>query len=175
MRPPAAPRPTGRARDPRTEEGPARDGTPGPAAEGTAPEPAARVVVPRREPRSVAVRRGVGSVSTGLRDRLAERDAAARRLLLRKVLLTLLALAVLAAVGWLLLISSVLALRAEEVTVAGTGTTVQPGDVRAAVEPAIGTPLARVDVGQMRERVAAVPNVRSVDVARDWPHGLTVQ
>lgn len=47
-------------------------------------------------------------------------------------------------------------------------------EVRAAVAIQDGTPLARIGLDAVRQRVGAVSAVSDVSVARDWPHGLTV-
>jgi cell division protein FtsQ len=46
--------------------------------------------------------------------------------------------------------------------------------VRAVVDVPDGTPLARVDLDSVAERVNAVPEVAEVEVARNWPDTLAV-
>jgi len=60
-----------------------------------------------------------------------------------------------------------------EVTVAGAPDPVA-GKVQAAVDVPTGTPLARVDLDGIAARVEAIPEVAAVEVARGWPHTLTV-
>src|SRR5699024_8026099 len=70
-------------------------------------------------------------------ERLAERSRAERRLLWRRLLITLGVVVALGAVAWAVLVSSLLALDLEQVSITGTGegTTVATGDVLALVEP----------------------------------------
>jgi cell division protein FtsQ len=46
--------------------------------------------------------------------------------------------------------------------------------VRAAVDVPDGTPLARVDLDAVAQRVETVPEVAEVEVARGWPDSLTI-
>lgn len=196
MRPPAAPRqprrpepepaaphrgrpPAGRpdaapARGKRGGRAPAapkgdRVGRPGDALERRPSVPAVAPVLPDR-PRGAAT----GAVSTGLAARLAEKAAADRRLLLHRTGVALAVLALLGGLAWVLLLSPLLALRADSIELAGVGGEVDAAQVRAAVEPEIGTPLLRVDTSAVAERVATLPAVEQVQVARSWPHGVTV-
>lgn len=104
--------------------------------------------------------------------RLAERTAGARAARLRRALLALLAVAVLAGLGWVLLASPLLAV--ERVSVAGTARTT-PQQVTQAAAVVVGTPLARVDVDAVRRRVAALPTVARVEVERSWPTTLRLR
>lgn len=112
------------------------------------------------------------AVSTGLAARLAERAAADRRLLLHRLGVALAVLALVAGVAWVLLVSPLLAL--EEIEITGAGGEVDAAQVRAAVEPELGTPLLRVDTAAVADRVAALPAVEAAQVARSWPRGVTV-
>lgn len=85
---------------------------------------------------------------------------------------TLAVLAVVAALVWVVLASPLLAVR--EVAVTGTGR-LEPDRVREAVGPATGTPLARVDTGDLAARVEALPLVGQAEVLRSWPRGLEVR
>ncbi|MEE6297061.1 cell division protein FtsQ/DivIB [Georgenia wangjunii] len=114
------------------------------------------------------------AVATGLAERQAERESARRRLVLRRLLLTLAVVAALAAIGWALLVSPLLALDPEQVSVAGTGTTVAAEDVLAVVEPQVGVPLPRVDVTGVRAGLEDLTTVRTAEVTRAWPRGLEV-
>lgn len=100
----------------------------------------------------------------------AERAVRRRRRAVRAgqglvVLLPLLALA------WALLASSWLAV--DRVVVTGLGR-LSDAEVRAAVDVAPGTPLARVDTGAVALAVRQLPPVASVDVERSWPGTLRV-
>lgn len=83
----------------------------------------------------------------------------------------LLAMLLVAAASWAVFFSRYLA--AENVRVVGTHQ-VSAAQVRAAAAVPVGTPLARVDLSAIRRRVATIPEVRSVDVARAWPHGIRI-
>jgi cell division protein FtsQ len=80
--------------------------------------------------------------------------------------------AVLAAAGaWVLLGTSLLAVRTVEVT---GSTIVSANQVRAAADVTLGTPLARIDTGAVAQRVKALPPVADVDVRRSWPSTLVI-
>jgi cell division protein FtsQ len=83
-----------------------------------------------------------------------------------------LVVAVLAAAGaWVLLGTSLLAVRTVEVT----GSTIVSADqVRAAADVTLGTPLARIDTGAVGQRVKALAPVADVDVRRSWPSTLVI-
>lgn len=112
----------------------------------------------------------------GFLERLDERVRARRRLAWHKILVIAAVLAVLGAVAWLVLLSSVLALDLEEVTVSGVGgdSTVSRSEVMARLEPAAGTPLARLDTGELARSVDTITTVAAVEVTRAWPTGLVV-
>ncbi len=116
-------------------------------------------------------------VSTGSAARFAERTARHRRILRDRTLLVSGTLVVLVALAWLLLVSPVLALRSDaiEVAVEGPGTTVDVNAVRAVVAARAGTPLPRLDTVALRRAVLEVPGVRSVAIARVWPHGIDLR
>ncbi|GAA0907939.1 cell division protein FtsQ/DivIB [Pseudonocardia zijingensis] len=61
----------------------------------------------------------------------------------------------------------------EQVEVAGA-VTVPEGDVRSAAAVPAGVPLAAVDTHAVASRVAGLPPVASVHVARSWPHTIVV-
>ncbi|MCL3860119.1 cell division protein FtsQ/DivIB [Actinotalea sp. K2] len=164
---PATARPAGRAADGGRADGGRADG--GPDARAARDGRDAQVVrgggwVPVRPP----------VVSTGSAERFAERVAMRRRLSRRRMLIVGTVVVVVAAVGWLLLISPVLALHTQDVEVRGEGTVVDPAAVRTVVEGYQGTPLPRLDTVGMRRAILDVPGVRAAEVARVWPHGLRV-
>lgn len=101
----------------------------------------------------------------------AER-AARRRLLARRVGLAAAGLVPLGLLGWLLLVSPLLAVR----TVAVSGTSrLTVAQVRAAADVARGTPLARVDAGAVVRRVEALRPVAEVRISRGWPSTLRIR
>lgn len=73
--------------------------------------------------------------------------------------------------GWVLYGTSLLGVR--EISVSGSQIA-GPDAVRAAAAVPMGTPLARLDVNEVADRVRAVPSVREVDVSRSWPRTLVI-
>ncbi|GLW97308.1 hypothetical protein Misp02_13950 [Microtetraspora sp. NBRC 16547] len=86
-------------------------------------------------------------------------------------LATLLTGGVVGAATWLVFYSSVLGVR--DVRISGS-VRVPADEVRRASEVTPGTPLARVDLEEVRRRVAALTQVESVRVERGWPGTLQV-
>jgi cell division protein FtsQ len=82
------------------------------------------------------------------------------------------ALAPLALLAWVLLMSPLLAVRT--VVVSGT-TRLSPQQVRAAADVVRGTPLARVDAAAVVRRVESLRAVAEVRVTRAWPSTLKLQ
>lgn len=88
--------------------------------------------------------------------------------------LTVLAAAVLGLVGvaaYALFFSSWLVLETVEVKGTSTLTAIE---VRAMARVGTGTPLARVDTDGVRDRVAALRPVKTVEVRRSWPDTLVI-
>lgn len=115
-----------------------------------------------------------GVVSLASAERFRERAALRRRLVHRRLVIATVTIWTSVALVWVLLISPVLALDPAQIRVRGTGTVVDPAAVQAVVEPYAGMPLPRLDTVGLRRQVLDVPGVRAAEVARDWPHGLTV-
>lgn len=121
------------------------------------------------------VRRRPSVVSTGMADRMAERRAMRRHRLVRRVVWSVAAAVVVGALAWLVLFSPVLATRADEVRVVGSGPLVDEAAVHRVLEGAEGVPLPRLDTVALRGRLLEVRGVQDVAVRRDWPTGLTVR
>ncbi|HVK44563.1 MAG TPA: FtsQ-type POTRA domain-containing protein [Micropruina sp.] len=101
---------------------------------------------------------------------LRRRNDRRRRWLLAGIVALVMAL--LATLAWLVLGSDVLGVR----TVAVSGNTItNTDDVRRLAELPAGVPLARVDLEGVATRVAGLPAVKTVKVAREWPNTVTVQ
>jgi cell division protein FtsQ len=84
----------------------------------------------------------------------------------------LLAITVLmAAAGWLVLYSSLLSV--EQVEVAGASG-LAPAQVRRAAAVPMGQPLTTLDLDAVAARVAAMPRVGTVSVARSWPDTVRI-
>ncbi|MFP5347603.1 MAG: cell division protein FtsQ/DivIB [Actinomycetes bacterium] len=112
-------------------------------------------------------------VSTSFMRRFSERARAHRRRLRRRTLVIgAVAVAVLAALAWVVLASPLLVVR--HVEVSGTNR-LAPAEVRAAVAASEGRPLARVDVASLQRAVTRLHGVRSADVGRSWPSTLDVR
>ena len=114
---------------------------------------------------------GVASAEHRLAAKAQAEHAARRARRLRRSGQVLLLLLPLAAVAWVLLGSSWLAV--DRVEVRGVSR-LSEAQVREAVAVAPGTPLARVDVYDVERAVAALPPVADVDVQRSWPGTLRV-
>jgi cell division protein FtsQ len=107
-----------------------------------------------------------------LEERARAERATRRRRRLRHAGQALLVLLPLAAVAWVVLASTWLAV--DRVAVTGTGRVTTEAVVQAAAV-APGTPLARVDTRAVEDRISALPPVADVAVRRTWPGTLTVE
>ncbi len=112
------------------------------------------------------------TVTTDLGGRLAERGRARRRTRLTVTLSVTALLALLGVAGWLLLGTGVLGVHDVEVT--GTSR-LDPAEVRSVAAIESGIPLARLDTGAVADRLRRLPVVRTVDVERSWPRGVTIR
>lgn len=102
----------------------------------------------------------------------ARADRSARRArLLRRTWQGLLLIVPVAFLGWVLLASSWLAV--DRVVLTGLGR-LSDEQVRVAVDVPPGTPLARVDTGDVADAVRELPSVAQVEVERSWPGTLRV-
>jgi len=82
-------------------------------------------------------------------------------------------LATVAVVVWGIFFSPVLALSAEKVSISGADEELNT-QVSQAVRPFVGTPLPRLDTGEVAAAVETIPLVRGAEVSRQWPEGLSV-
>lgn len=89
----------------------------------------------------------------------------------RRWLLLVVIVAVGGGTAWMFLVSSQLA--ADEVDVSGAHA-LSEREVLAAAEIASGTPLLRVDLDAIHDRVAALPEVAAVTVHRSWPDTVSI-
>jgi cell division protein FtsQ len=89
----------------------------------------------------------------------------------RAAFFALAAVALAGGVGWALLGNRVLVVRS--VTVTGTHL-LAPGQVIAAADVSLGTPLLSVDTGAVTRRVEAIGDVASATVTEDWPDHLAI-
>jgi cell division protein FtsQ len=108
----------------------------------------------------------VAPVGPRLAARVRAERAGRRRTWRRRLRRLLLVLLPVAALGWVLLLSPLLAVDRVQVTGTGRLSAEQVGEV-AAVQ--LGTPLARVDAGATAARVRTLEPVADVRVKRVWP------
>jgi cell division protein FtsQ len=115
-------------------------------------------------------------VSTGSAERFAERVRQRRRIRRDHALAWAAVALVVGALGWVTLLSPVLALHASavEVRVEGDQAVVDAAAVGALATAHDGTPLPRLDTVALRRAILDVPGVRAASITREWPHGLTV-
>jgi cell division protein FtsQ len=104
-------------------------------------------------------------------DRFVTRAAYLRRRRRQRIALAVLAVVVLGGLIWVVMFSSVLAVR--RVAVDGE-TTLQESQVRRAADVRVGQPLARIDVPAIEARVAAMERVEDVSVSRSWLHTVRI-
>jgi cell division protein FtsQ len=114
-------------------------------------------------------------VSTGVADRLAERDAMRRHRRRRRLGWTVACAVAVLALAWLVFFSPALATHADDVRVVGAGDLVDVAAVHAVVADADGVPLPRLDTVALRSHLLDVRGVGDVAISREWPHGLLVR
>ena len=105
------------------------------------------------------------------RERLAERCRVRKRRIVRASV----AGAALVLLAWVVFFSPLLALRSGGVEVRGAGAGVADADVKAAVAEYVGTPLVRLNTGEVESKVRkSLPMVKRAKVTRNFPGGVTV-
>ncbi len=104
--------------------------------------------------------------------RFAERRRSVLWRRVRRVLLALLGLGVVAGVVWVFWFSSALAVN--RIVVDGT-TTLKPMDIRSTAAVRLGEPLARVDTVAIESRIATMERIDQVDVSRHWPRTIRIE
>lgn len=107
--------------------------------------------------------------------RLAEKKRARRRVLLWRLLIGLIGVSVAVAVGVIIWVSPLLALRADGVAVEGASSVEMSQAIALQGEQYVGVPLARIPLGTLRERIEADPAIAEARIVRDWPDGMTIQ
>lgn len=100
-----------------------------------------------------------------------KRRLAGRWLRVRTLVLSALALVVLAGAGWVVYFSGYVAVK--DVEVLGNRT-LRDARVERAAEVGTGAPLARVDLEAIRARVESIAAVRRAEVSRAWPHTVQI-
>ena len=91
--------------------------------------------------------------------------------MVRRLVLALLLVGLVAGAVWVVFFSSYVTAR--EVDVRGNST-IPDAKIERAAEVPIGTPLARVDMDAIVERVQPITAVRYVEVGRSWPHTVRI-
>jgi cell division protein FtsQ len=119
------------------------------------------VTAPTRSRRSTVV-----PAQDRLDERAAQERAHSRRGWLRRLLVALAVLVLGAGAGWVLLVSTWLAV--DEVTVVGTSR-LSADEVARAADVRVGVPLARLDLSAVEDRVRALAPVAEVSAVRSWP------
>ncbi|KRC63450.1 hypothetical protein ASE12_00950 [Aeromicrobium sp. Root236] len=105
-------------------------------------------------------------------ERFEARAAYERRRRLRRVAVGVLVVVVAATLVWLVMFSSVVAVR--RVAVDGE-TTLSEAQIRRVADVRIGQPLARVDTSAIEARVARMDRIQSVTVSRSWLHTIRIE
>ena len=124
---------------------------------------------------AVLPRGGDRVVSTGLADRLEERQAALRRLRLRRVVRAAVVVLAIVLTVWALAFSPLLGLQARRISVAGSDGSVSDKQVRDVLASYEGDSLLRLDTGRLSTQVSdKLVRVHRAQVTRAWPHGLRV-
>src|SRR5699024_5441032 len=113
-------------------------------------------------------------VSTRLRERIAERSSAKRRARRTRMGIIGGGLTLGAALVWVVAASPLLALNLDNLDITGTTSYVSGTDVHAALADYEGVPLARLNTGEIRDRLRENHAIKEVQFARDWPTGLSV-
>ena len=135
----------------------------------------ARTTVDRPMPVADAASLLGGEEATDLGDRLRERTRARRILLARRIVLTLVTLALAAGGVWVAFFSSVFAFSSSSVVVSGEdGTLVTADSVRSSIASFEGVPLTLLDTQAVARAVESNVAVRSASVSRRWPTSLRV-
>ena len=147
-----------------------------PRQESSSPEAAASTELTVFGRRQVALSGGDDRVvSTGLADRLKERQAAVRRLRLRRVVRAAVVVVAIVVAVWALAFSPLLGLQARRISVAGSDGSVSDQQVRKVLAAYEGDSLLRLDTGRLSTQVSdKLVRVRRAQVTRAWPHGLRV-
>ena len=129
---------------------------------------------PSRGLRAAASRRDSDPVD--MTERRRERLAERRRVRKRRIVRASVAGAALVLLAWVVFFSPLLALRSGGVAVRGAGAVgVADGDVKAAVAEYVGTPLVRLNTGEVESKVRkSLPMVKRAKVTRNFPGGVTV-
>lgn len=113
-------------------------------------------------------------LSTGVADRLAERQAIEVHDKRKKRIIWILILVFIGFVVWLFGFSKAFSLDLDQVKVAGTAEFVTDSEVIAAIASQEGVALTRINLGKINEDVASLKNVKSVTQTRRWPKGVSI-
>lgn len=117
-------------------------------------------------------RRGARDPQETTRKRFVRRQWTRRWLTLRYVVAAVVAVSLVVLSIWLVFFSSVLAVEGADVEGARL---LSDEQVRQAADVPTGTPLARVDVDAMTDKLEELPAVAAADVSRKWPDKVLIK
>lgn len=106
--------------------------------------------------------------------RRLEKKRSARRVLLIRAAVVSGIVVLLAALGWVVFASSLLAVKADRIEVEGGGAYVDSAAISAMVAQYEGTALVLLPTGEIAQSLEQMPAVQRADVVRAWPQGVTV-
>jgi cell division protein FtsQ len=112
------------------------------------------------------------TMTSDTRTRFTRRQWQRRLSSMRPLLIALLVVVLVAFAGWVAFFSSWLA--ASSVEISGDETITREQILEAA-DVDLGTPLMRLDIDAIQQRVAAMPAVAAVTVHRSWPHTVSIE
>jgi cell division protein FtsQ len=129
------------------------------------------MTTPTRTPTGTSRRAEPRPPVEATRRRFLRRRRAWRRAMWLRVLVGVVVVGLVGGLVWLVMFSSVLAVKGAEVR--GTSF-LSEDDVASVAQVPEGVPLARIDLDAIAARVESLPAVRSVDVSRGWPDQVTI-
>ncbi|MFT0847893.1 cell division protein FtsQ/DivIB [Actinomycetaceae bacterium L2_0104] len=112
-------------------------------------------------------------LSVRRREKLAER----RRVHIKRIVAIVGSVLAIGLLVWVLFFSSLLAVRQDKIAISGLegSETLTSAQVSDAMQPWVGTPVLRLDGGDIEERlVGEFSLIKSVDVSRDFPNGVSL-
>jgi cell division protein FtsQ len=111
------------------------------------------------------------TATSDTRTRFQRRQWQRRVSSLRPILIAVGLLGLISFIGWVVFFSSWLA--ATDIEVSGEETVSQQRILETA-HVDLGTPLVRLDLDEIQQRIAALPAVAEVSVHRSWPHTVSI-
>lgn len=161
--------------------GPPAEGEHSAALKRTRREPVWRRVARRHDKKketSTALDRPRAAEPASFNERLAEKNAEKRRILLKRIGIVAAVVAILAGGVWAAGFSPLFALQSGKINVTLTTPSayLQPEAVSAFVAGHEGESIATMNTAELAESLhTEIPLVASADISRSWPHGLTIR